>query len=64
MPSKRDQEVIRKHYQRIGKKGGRNRALKLTPEERKAIAQLANRARQKKALDRQEREDDTVGKEE
>jgi len=43
-----NKEIIREHYRKIGKKGGKARAEKLTPERRKEIAQIAHKASRRK----------------
>lgn len=48
------QSALRKHLQKLGRKGGKRRAEKLTPAERQAIARkggLAAKKNRQKSLD-------------
>jgi hypothetical protein len=38
-------DAVREYFQRISKMGGKARARKMTPEQRKAVAQKAAQAR-------------------
>jgi len=53
MARKRISPIVRAHYRKIGKKGGRARARKLTPWERSQIARLGAEATNKKWREKQ-----------
>jgi hypothetical protein len=56
MARKRISTQVRAHYRRIGRKGGRARALKLTARERSQIARLGAEATNAKWREKQAKE--------
>jgi general stress protein YciG len=57
MASKQLHPIIRAHYRKMGKKGGKGRAAKLSPQRRQEIARSGGKAKaRKRSLDNQAEE--------